>query len=103
MEYIGEVLERKKSVVPFLTQTINQLALVRNEKMERAADLICTLFRLPHGSTDCSFFRLIKVLKSFGIWENDPRLKQMFDRMKKHDEENEDSRQWAMSQEKFKE
>ncbi|CAI2335229.1 unnamed protein product [Caenorhabditis sp. 36 PRJEB53466] len=103
LEYIGEVLERKKSVVPFLTQTINQLALVRNEKMERAADLICTLFRLPHGSTDCSFFRLIKVLKSFGIWENDPRLKQMFDRMKKHDEENEDSRQWAMSQEKFKE
>ncbi|CAL2030908.1 unnamed protein product [Caenorhabditis brenneri] len=103
LEYIGEVLERKKSVVPFLTQTINQLALVRNEKMERAADLICTLFRLPHGSTDCSFFRLIKVLRSFGIWENDPRLKQMFDRMKKHDEENEDSRQWAMSQEKFKE
>ncbi len=47
-------------------------------------DLVFDLFRLPHRE-DASIGKLISVLKSFGLREDDPRLRQTMDRIREID------------------
>ncbi|CAB3404819.1 unnamed protein product [Caenorhabditis bovis] len=102
LEKMGEILDRKKSVIPIITRTISELN-TADQRKEIAAELICDLFKSPH-SDEASLIRLIKVLRSFGIRDTDPRLKPMFDKIrKKEDEDDESSRHYLMCREQFKE
>ncbi|KHJ75875.1 hypothetical protein OESDEN_24508 [Oesophagostomum dentatum] len=65
-------------------------------------DLIFDLFKMPNKD-EASISKLIKVLKSFGLRDSDPRLRHMMEKMKSFEDEDDDARNFLLPREKFKE
>ncbi|PAV80317.1 hypothetical protein WR25_21636 [Diploscapter pachys] len=102
---IGEILNRKASVAQILTKTAEGLRKSYEMSSERSpADLIFELFKLPNRE-EASISRLIKVLKSFGLREKDPRLRAMMAKIKFFEESDDEqsSNSNELSRHQFKE
>ncbi|PAV56863.1 hypothetical protein WR25_20668 [Diploscapter pachys] len=102
---IGEILNRKASVAQILTKTAEGLRKSYEMSSERSpADLIFELFKLPNRE-EASISRLIKVLKSFGLREKDPRFRAMMTKIKFFEESDDEqsSNSNELSRHQFKE
>uniref|UniRef100_A0A158P7V8 EF-hand_14 domain-containing protein n=1 Tax=Angiostrongylus cantonensis TaxID=6313 RepID=A0A158P7V8_ANGCA len=99
---IGEILNRKTSVAQILSKTVEGLNHAYELRNSSPEDLIFDLFKMPNRD-EASITRLIKVLKSFGLRESDPRLRQMMEKMKSFEDEDDDARNFLLPRDKFKE
>nr|CDJ80161.1 Ankyrin and Glutaminase domain containing protein [Haemonchus contortus] len=99
---IGEILNRKTSVAQIMSKTVEGLNHAYELRDSSPEDLIFDLFKMPNKE-EASISKLIKVLKSFGLRESDPRLRHMMDRMKSFEDEDDDARNFLLSRDKFKE
>ncbi|VDL65318.1 unnamed protein product, partial [Nippostrongylus brasiliensis] len=83
LDKIGEILEqRKKCVKQIMSKTVEGLKNAYDVRLPTSpADLIFDLFKVPNKDY-ASITKLIKVLKSFGLREKDPRLKEMMTRIR---------------------
>ncbi|CAJ0959639.1 unnamed protein product, partial [Mesorhabditis belari] len=101
---IGEILNRKKSVARIMSNTVKALNSAYEMRTISPADLIFDLFKLPDRD-EASVTKLIKVLKSFGLREKDPRMKKMMDQIRTFEEtkEEDDERVLHMRRDIFKE
>lgn len=86
---IGEILNRKRSVVQIMTKTAEGLSEAFEFRKASPEDLVFDLFKLPQKD-DASIGKLISVLKSFGLREDDPRLRPTMEKIREYDEKNED-------------
>ena len=74
MGVIGEIFpERKKSIARIMSETAEHLNPSFDGTKESAEDVVYDLFKVPHKD-EASIGRLLSVLKSMGLQENDPRL-----------------------------
>ncbi|CAD6195804.1 unnamed protein product [Caenorhabditis auriculariae] len=102
---IGAILQRKSSVAQALAKTAESLKQSYElRKQASPADLIFDLFKHPNRD-DANIGKLIKVLKSFGLREKDPRLREMMKRIKEFEEDSEDEDRAVndMTRKQFKE
>ncbi|KJH44033.1 glutaminase [Dictyocaulus viviparus] len=99
---IGEILNRKTSVAQILSKTVEGLNHAYELRDSSPEDLIFDLFKMPNRD-EASISKLIKVLKSFGLRESDPRLRPMMDKMKSFEDDDDDARNFLLSRDKFKE
>ncbi|KAK0394676.1 hypothetical protein QR680_000868 [Steinernema hermaphroditum] len=77
---IGQILNRKTSVAHIMSKTaegLNQSFDMRNPSCE---ELIYDLFKI-HGKEEASIVKLVSVLRSFGLRDDDPRLRGMREKM----------------------
>ncbi|VDM82047.1 unnamed protein product, partial [Strongylus vulgaris] len=99
---IGEILNRKTSVAQIMSKTVEGLNHAYEVRDSCPEDLIFDLFKMPNKD-EASISKLIKVLKSFGLRESDPRLRHMNEKMKSFEEEDDDARNFLLTRDKFKE
>ncbi|VDK49335.1 unnamed protein product, partial [Cylicostephanus goldi] len=99
---IGEILNRKTSVAQIMSKTVEGLNHAYELRDSCPEDLIFDLFKMPNKD-EASISKLIKVLKSFGLRESDPRLRHMNEKMKSFEEEDDDARNFLLTRDKFKE
>ncbi|PAV80316.1 hypothetical protein WR25_21635 [Diploscapter pachys] len=105
LQTIGEILERKTSVAQIMSRTesgLNQSFSLRSSHPE---NVIFELFKVPNTNKEvASLTKLLKVLRSFGIRENDPRLRVMMEKIRNIEEDDDDDiRHLALNKERFKE
>ncbi|CAD6195807.1 unnamed protein product [Caenorhabditis auriculariae] len=99
---IGEILERKTSMAQVMEKTVQGLKHAYELRTSTPEDLIFDLFKM-RDRDEASITKLIKVLKSFGLRQSDPRLRPMFQMMKRMEDEDDDARNFALSRDRFKE
>ncbi|RCN32899.1 glutaminase [Ancylostoma caninum] len=99
---IGEILNRKTSVAQIMSKTVEGLNHAYELRDSSPEDLIFDLFKMPNKD-EASISKLIKVLKSFGLRESDPRLRHMMEKMKSFEDDDDDARNFLLSRDKFKE
>lgn len=74
MGAIGEILpERKKSIARLMSETAENLHPSFDGTKDTPEDVVYDLFKVPHKD-EASIGRLLSVLKSMGLREDDPRL-----------------------------
>ncbi|CAJ0959744.1 unnamed protein product, partial [Mesorhabditis belari] len=109
---IGEILNRKTSVAAIMSKTVEGLNHAYELRTSDPEDLIFDLFQVnqkggPDGLEErASISKLIKVLRSFGLRETDPRLRTMMERIRHYEEEEDDehdTRSHLYTRQKFKE
>uniref|UniRef100_A0A0N5CGC7 glutaminase n=1 Tax=Strongyloides papillosus TaxID=174720 RepID=A0A0N5CGC7_STREA len=104
LKAIGDILNRKHSVAQILNETMEGLNHSYEFKKSSQEDLIFELFRI-RSTEEASMGKLISVLKSFGIRDDDPRMKQTIEKMMLYEQESGDdcdTRHNRLSREKFK-
>ncbi|KAI1726768.1 glutaminase domain-containing protein [Ditylenchus destructor] len=102
---IGEILNRKRSVVSIMSKTAEGLAHSFDRNKSSPEDLVYDLFKLPQRD-EASIGKLISVLRSFGLREDDPRLRQMMEKIREFDAMNDDDndvRHFRLNRTPFKE
>ncbi|CAI4231202.1 unnamed protein product [Auanema sp. JU1783] len=99
---IGEILDRKTSVAQIMSRTVENLNHAYESRDSAPEEHIYNLFKMPDRE-EASITKLIKVLKSFGLRESDPRLKQTMEKIKKMEDEDDDARNFTLDKESFKE
>ncbi|KAF8362812.1 glna-1, partial [Pristionchus pacificus] len=109
---IGEILDRKTSVAAMMHQTVealNHAFELRDSSPEYMATLseansqehIYQLFQT--GEEEANISKLIKVLRSFGLRETDPRFATMLQKMKEFEDEDDDARNLVLTKQQFME
>ncbi|CEF59993.1 No extended memory [Strongyloides ratti] len=104
LKAIGDILNRKHSVAQIMNETMEGLNHSYEFKKSSQEDLIFELFRIP-STEEASMGRLISVLKSFGIRDDDPRMKQTIEKMMMFEHESSDdcdSRHNRLNRQQFK-
>uniref|UniRef100_A0A0K0FCQ0 glutaminase n=1 Tax=Strongyloides venezuelensis TaxID=75913 RepID=A0A0K0FCQ0_STRVS len=104
LKAIGDILNRKHSVAQIMNETMEGLNHSYEFKKSSQEDLIFELFRI-RSTEEASIGKLISVLKSFGIRDDDPRMKQTIEKMMLYEQESGDdcdTRHNRLSREKFK-
>uniref|UniRef100_A0A0K0E4B9 glutaminase n=1 Tax=Strongyloides stercoralis TaxID=6248 RepID=A0A0K0E4B9_STRER len=104
LKAIGDILNKKSSVVQIMNETMEGLSHSYELNKSSQEDLIFELFRIP-STKEASVGRLISVLKSFGIRDDDPRMKQTIEKMVMYEQESSDdcdSRHNRLNREQFK-
>ncbi|CAD5218157.1 unnamed protein product [Bursaphelenchus okinawaensis] len=81
---IGEILDRKRSVARIMSQTADGLNQSFEFKKCAPEDVVYDLFKVP-GKDEASIGRLVSVLKSLGLREDDPRLIPTMEKIKEYD------------------
>uniref|UniRef100_A0A914X683 glutaminase n=1 Tax=Plectus sambesii TaxID=2011161 RepID=A0A914X683_9BILA len=109
VETIGEILNRKASVVTLLNQTASGLNHAFEVDHQSPEDLIFELFKIPN-TNEASIGKLFSVMKSFGLREDDPRLKPMMEKVRlieseteEREHETHDPKHWKLTREQFRE
>uniref|UniRef100_A0A0N4ZIT7 glutaminase n=1 Tax=Parastrongyloides trichosuri TaxID=131310 RepID=A0A0N4ZIT7_PARTI len=103
LKEIGDILNRKHSVVQIMNKTLEGLNHSYEFKKSSQEDLIFDLFRIPNKE-EASMGKLISVLRSFGIRDDDPRMKQTIEKMMMYEQESSDdcdSRHNRLNREQF--
>uniref|UniRef100_A0A914WQN2 glutaminase n=1 Tax=Plectus sambesii TaxID=2011161 RepID=A0A914WQN2_9BILA len=107
-ETIGEILGRKNSTAQLLKDAQTELNQMFEVDQQSPEELIFDLFKVPNKDEAC-IGKLISVLKSLGLREDDPRLKPMMDKIKEIEAEQEslgnetnDPRHWNLDKAQFK-
>ncbi|KAL6735432.1 hypothetical protein ANCDUO_15749 [Ancylostoma duodenale] len=94
VETIGAILEQEDTSVKRKVSKAMEGLKTAHEMFHPAspADLIFELFKVPNKEY-ASVTKLLKVLKSFGLREKDPRLKEMMERIQRIEDLREDENQ----------
>uniref|UniRef100_A0A914BYA5 glutaminase n=1 Tax=Acrobeloides nanus TaxID=290746 RepID=A0A914BYA5_9BILA len=102
------ILNRKSSICNILQKTADGLANAFARDQKSPEDLIYELFKIPNKN-EASVGKLLSVLKSYGLQDNDPRLRPMMERIKKLEQEKEelsneakDPKHWKLKEKDFK-
>ncbi|KAK0428799.1 hypothetical protein QR680_011009 [Steinernema hermaphroditum] len=77
---LGSILQNADSVAQIMSKTAEGLDQAIDVHHPSSADLIYDLFKVS-GKDEASVAKLLSVLKSFGIHKNDPRLKEVMERI----------------------
>uniref|UniRef100_A0A7E4UNM0 glutaminase n=1 Tax=Panagrellus redivivus TaxID=6233 RepID=A0A7E4UNM0_PANRE len=108
VEQYRQILNRKGSLYNILQQTADGLSNAFTRDQKTPEDLIFDLFKIPNKN-EASIGKLLSVLKSYGLQENDPRLAPMMERIWRIERENEeisnearDPKHWKLSKNDFK-
>uniref|UniRef100_A0A914XNI1 Glutaminase EF-hand domain-containing protein n=1 Tax=Plectus sambesii TaxID=2011161 RepID=A0A914XNI1_9BILA len=108
VETLGEILNRKTSAAQLLKETQSGLNHIFENDHAAPEELIFELFKVPNKDEAC-IGKLLSMLKSYGLREDDPRLRPMMDMIKVIELEQEaltnemkDPRHWNMSRAQFK-
>jgi len=104
---IGEILERKSSVARMMSKTADNLAhsFEFHPQQPTPEEMVFDLFKLPNQQ-EASIGKLITVLRSFGLREDDARLRVMMERVRELDmaqTEDGDVRHFTLSRKQFTE
>uniref|UniRef100_A0AC35U7C6 Glutaminase n=1 Tax=Rhabditophanes sp. KR3021 TaxID=114890 RepID=A0AC35U7C6_9BILA len=105
LKQIGDILNRKHSVVQIMSRTLDGLNHAYEYKKPSPEDLVYDLFKVQNKD-EASMGKLLSVLRSFGIRDDDPRMKQTFQLMNQFEaESNEDCdfRHYRLNRTKFRE
>uniref|UniRef100_A0A915EJC2 glutaminase n=1 Tax=Ditylenchus dipsaci TaxID=166011 RepID=A0A915EJC2_9BILA len=78
---IGEILNRKRSVGQIMSKTAEGLSQTFDYRKASPEDLVFDLFKLPMRD-EASIGKLVSVLRSFGLKEDDPRLRQTMEKIR---------------------
>ncbi|CAD6195319.1 unnamed protein product [Caenorhabditis auriculariae] len=109
LETLSEILEKKMSTKT-LSKSLRGLSnpYEREESSASSEDMVYNLFKIP-GKEEASFGKLLTVLKSFGLREDDPRLRPMMERVREleniaeqQSSEATDQKHWKLEKEDFK-
>ncbi|EPB67537.1 hypothetical protein ANCCEY_13375 [Ancylostoma ceylanicum] len=94
VETIGAILQQEDTSVKRKVSKTMEVLKSAHETFHPAspADLIFELFKVPNKEY-ASITKLLKVLKSFGLRERDPRLKEMMERIQQIEDLREDDNQ----------
>uniref|UniRef100_A0A914W392 glutaminase n=2 Tax=Plectus sambesii TaxID=2011161 RepID=A0A914W392_9BILA len=108
VDTIGEILNRKSSAAQLLKDAQTGLNQAFEADQQSPEELIFELFKVPNRDEAC-IGKLIAVLKSFGLREDDPRLKPMMEKIREIEAEQEllsnetkDARHWNLDRAQFK-
>uniref|UniRef100_A0A914EJH3 glutaminase n=2 Tax=Acrobeloides nanus TaxID=290746 RepID=A0A914EJH3_9BILA len=88
-----------------MSKTVEGLSHAYEYRKTSPEDLVYDLFKVPGGKDEASIGKLISVLRSFGLRDDDPRLKQTMEKIKEFDQLNEDDndvRHYRLSRDQFK-
>ncbi|GMS82225.1 hypothetical protein PENTCL1PPCAC_4400 [Pristionchus entomophagus] len=109
---IGEILDRKTSVAAMMHQTVealNHAFELRDSTPEVGIEHQEFLFQehiyqlFQTGEEEANISKLIKVLRSFGLRETDPRFATMLEKMKEFEDEDDDARNLVLTKRQFME
>ncbi|GMR34300.1 hypothetical protein PMAYCL1PPCAC_04495 [Pristionchus mayeri] len=98
---IGEILDRKTSVAQMMHQTVEALNHAFELRDSSPEEHIYQLFQT--GEEEANISKLIKVLRSFGLRETDPRFATMLEKMKEFEDEDDDARNLVLTKQQFME
>lgn len=108
VEKYKEILNRKASICDILQLTVDGLSNAFARDQKTPEDLIFDLFKIPNKN-EASIGKLLTVLKSYGLQDNDPRLRPMMEKIWKIEQEKEnvsneakDPKHWKLSRSEFK-
>ncbi|VDM27520.1 unnamed protein product [Toxocara canis] len=108
VEDVSKILKnnRVSSVARILNDTANGLKRFYQLSHPTQEDLTYELFKCRKRDNEASMGKLLSVLRSFGIREDDPRLKQAIEKMREFESQIEDdcdTRHCLLTKEQFKE
>uniref|UniRef100_A0A915PXD8 glutaminase n=1 Tax=Setaria digitata TaxID=48799 RepID=A0A915PXD8_9BILA len=108
VDNVSKILKnsRKSSITRLLNDTAKGLKHVLQFSHPSQEDLTYDLFKCTKKTGEASLGKLLSVLRSFGIREDDPRLKQTIDKMHEYElqiEDDCDTRHCLLSKDQFKE
>uniref|UniRef100_A0A914YBR6 Glutaminase EF-hand domain-containing protein n=1 Tax=Panagrolaimus superbus TaxID=310955 RepID=A0A914YBR6_9BILA len=89
-----------------MSKTAEALSKSYEYKTTSAEDLVFDLFKAQGPKEEASIGKLLSVLRSFGLKEDDPRLKNTMDKIRDYDlmnEEDNDVRHYRLNRNQFKE
>ncbi|VDK72175.1 unnamed protein product [Onchocerca ochengi] len=108
VDNVSKILKnnRKSSVTRLLNDTAKRLKHVYQLSHPSQEDLTYDLFKCPKKPEEASLGKLLSVLRSFGIREDDPRLKHTIEKLREYElqiEDDCDTRHCLLNKEQFKE
>ncbi|KAI6234670.1 Glutaminase [Aphelenchoides fujianensis] len=102
---IGEILDRKKSVARILGEAMDSLQPSFEFRNDTPEDVVYDLFKIPNSEEEASIGKLLAVLKSLGLREQDPRLAPMMAKISEFEakmSDETDIRRYRLPKEQFK-
>jgi hypothetical protein len=106
MKTLANILKPTEPVSDVMSKTAEALSKSYEYKTTSAEDLVFDLFKAQGNKEEASIGKLISVLRSFGLKEDDPRLRQTMDKIRDYDQMNEednDVRHYRLNRNQFKE
>uniref|UniRef100_A0AC34FBB4 Glutaminase n=1 Tax=Panagrolaimus sp. ES5 TaxID=591445 RepID=A0AC34FBB4_9BILA len=103
---LDRILKPTGPVVDVMSKTAEALSKSYEYKTTSAEDLVFDLFKAQGPKEEASIGKLLSVLRSFGLKEDDPRLKNTMDKIRDYDlmnEEDNDVRHYRLNRNQFKE
>uniref|UniRef100_A0A1I7XPJ9 glutaminase n=1 Tax=Heterorhabditis bacteriophora TaxID=37862 RepID=A0A1I7XPJ9_HETBA len=108
LQNLNGMLESNLSMT-VLSQSLRGLSMPYERETKSQEDTIFELFKIP-GKNEASIGRLLTVLKSFGLRQDDPRLKPMMKKLRAIEKEEEEKtneavepKHWKLDMDQFKE
>uniref|UniRef100_A0A914W569 glutaminase n=1 Tax=Plectus sambesii TaxID=2011161 RepID=A0A914W569_9BILA len=107
VKLIADIFNRNQSFAALLHET--QHGLCNAVDRDTPEELIFRLFKVPNNDDQACVGKLLSVLKSFGLREDDPRLQPMMEKVRgieleeeEADNEARDPNHWQLNKEQFK-
>jgi len=105
MSTLNDILKPTTSVADIMSKTAEGLSKAYEYKTTSPEDLVFDLFKVQGTKDEASIGKLISVLRSFGLRDDDPRLRQTMDKIREYDQMNEednDVRHYRLNRAQFK-
>uniref|UniRef100_A0A7E4VR31 glutaminase n=1 Tax=Panagrellus redivivus TaxID=6233 RepID=A0A7E4VR31_PANRE len=102
---LTDILKPKEPLSNIMSKTAEGLSKAYEYKTTSPEDLVFDLFKVQGKQDEASIGKLISVIRSFGLRDDDPRLRQTMDRIREYDQMNEednDVRHYRLNRAQFK-